>query len=62
MKVHYGTKVFELERKTTVKRILEKLQIVPETVIVAKNGELVTEDEMVEPGDEVDIVRAISGG
>jgi sulfur carrier protein len=62
MKIHYGTKTFEWDRRTTVKRILEKLQIVPETVLVAKNGEIVTEDEPVNPGDEVDIVRAISGG
>jgi sulfur carrier protein len=62
VKIHYGTKTFEWDRKTTVKRILERLEILPETVIVARNGEMVTEDEQVSPGDEVDIVRAISGG
>ena len=46
MKIHYGTKTVEWDRRTTVKRILERLEIVPETVIVAKNGELVTEEDV----------------
>jgi thiamine biosynthesis protein ThiS len=46
----------------TVKELLKKLNINPITVIVAKNNELVTEDEKLNDKDEVKIISVISGG
>lgn len=46
----------------TVKELLKKLNINPITVIVAKNNELVTEDEKLSEKDEVKIISVISGG
>ena len=43
-------------------KLLEKLKINPETVIIAKNGELVTEDEKLGDKDEVKLLSVISGG
>jgi len=45
-----------------VRRLLEVLQIVPEGVVVAVNGDLVTRDTTIRVGDEVEIIRATSGG
>lgn len=62
MNVRYGRETHTFKRSLTVRTILERLDIVPAGVIVAVNGELVTRDERVQVGDEVEIIRAISGG
>lgn len=46
----------------TVKHALEKIDVLPETVIVTRRGELITEDELLEPGDVLKLVSVISGG
>jgi thiamine biosynthesis protein ThiS len=60
--VRYGRKRYEFEKAMTVRKLLKQLDIVPEGVIVAVNGSLVTSDTRVMPDDEVEIIRAISGG
>ena len=62
MKVKHGRLEHEFDREMTVRRLLEKLSIVPEGVVVAVNGELVTADTTIRVGDEVDVIRAVSGG
>ncbi len=62
MKVKHGRVEHEFDREMTVRRLLEKLGIVPEGVVVAVNGELVTADTTIRVDDEVDIIRAVSGG
>lgn len=62
MKVKHGRSEHEFDREMTVRRLLETLDIVPEGVVVAVNGELVTADITVRLDDEVEIIRAISGG
>lgn len=62
MKVKHGRSEHEFDREMTVRRLLETLDIVPEGVVVAINGELVTTDITVRLDDEVEIIRAISGG
>ena len=48
--------------KGSASQLLEFLKINPETVIIAKNDELVTEDERLMDEDEVKILSVISGG
>lgn len=62
-------KVFiERENKTvnlkakTVKEVLNKLKINPETVLTVVNDELVTDDKKLGEKDEVKILSVISGG
>lgn len=62
MLVRYGRKRYEFEKPMTVRKLLKTLDIVPEGVIVAVNGSLVTSDTRAMPEDEVEIIRAISGG
>lgn len=62
MKVRYGRQLREFDRPMRVRDILVVMDIVPEGVIVAVNGDLVTSDTLAEPGDDVEVIRAISGG
>lgn len=62
-------KVFiEKEDKTkevkakTIKEVLAKLKINPETVLTVVNDELVTEDKKLSNKDEVKLLSVISGG
>ena len=62
MKVRYGDKEFDFEKRMSALKLLRQLEILAETVVVTRNGEIVTEDEMLEVGDEVELIRVISGG
>ena len=46
----------------TAKDLLHLLKINPETVIVARNGSLVTLDAKFEDSDKIKILSVISGG
>ena len=41
---------------------LKKCDIVPESVIATRNGELILEDEILNDGDVIKLVKVISGG
>ena len=43
----------ELSGKTTIRNLLEDLNISSETVVTKQNGEVVIEDSQIEDGDEV---------
>jgi len=62
MDVKYRGNYYQFNRKMTVKRILEELNINPETVMVARNGKLVTKDETIDQKDSITIIHVISGG
>ncbi|MEE8401222.1 MAG: MoaD/ThiS family protein [Candidatus Hydrothermarchaeaceae archaeon] len=52
----------KIENDTTVEKILEKLGINRETVVVSKNGEITIEEDTLKKGDEIEIIKIISGG
>jgi sulfur carrier protein ThiS len=41
---------------------LKKSNIVPEAVIAIRDGEMITDDEILRSGDEIKLVAVISGG
>ncbi len=51
-----------LEEKATIASLLKKIGINPVEVVVAKNGEVVTEDSKIEDGDDIKVFSVISGG
>lgn len=55
-------KTVELGSEASVTDLLEKLNINPVTVIVARDGELILEDEKLNNNDEIKILSVISGG
>jgi len=46
----------------SVRELLNKLKLNPGTVIIAKNNEVVIEDELLNSDDDIRIVPVISGG
>ncbi|PIN73784.1 thiamine biosynthesis protein ThiS [Candidatus Woesearchaeota archaeon CG10_big_fil_rev_8_21_14_0_10_45_16] len=47
---------------TSVNDLLEQLKINPETVLVVRNKEVITEDEILSENDNLQILSVISGG
>jgi sulfur carrier protein ThiS len=55
-------KEFEVKNGMTLLSSLEKVGILPESVIATREGELILEDEILTDGDVVKLVSVISGG
>lgn len=55
-------KEYEVKAGMTVMHALEKIGVLPESVIATRNGEVITEDEILREGDVVKLVMVISGG
>jgi len=55
-------KVYEVKGGMTLLAALEKTNILPETVIATRDGELIPEDEILRDGEDVRLVAVISGG
>lgn len=62
MNIIYRDKTWQMADALTVTQLLERLEVLPENVLVIRNGKLVSEDHPLSPGDEVKIVDVISGG
>jgi thiamine biosynthesis protein ThiS len=62
MRVTYRDKQWQFDEALTVHQMLKRLRLLPESVLVVRNGHLVTEDRRLQPGDEVEIIAVISGG
>jgi sulfur carrier protein ThiS len=55
-------KVYEVKPGMTLLSALQKAQILPETVIAAREGELILEDEILRDNEEIKLLEVISGG
>ena len=53
---------YEVRSGMTIRDALKKVDIPSEAVLPVRNGELVTDDEILEDGDEIRLVAVISGG
>jgi len=51
-----------LDNNSIVSDLLKKLSINPVTVIVARNNELILEDDKLKDNDKIKILSVISGG
>lgn len=47
---------------TTIAKLIDELGINRETVVVSKNGSITIEEDSLKAGDEVEIIKIISGG
>jgi len=56
----------DLERKipegSSIKELLKLLEIPTETVVVKKNQSIVIEEEIIQDGDTIEIIKVIYGG
>ncbi len=53
---------FKIKPGQTVRSALEKLGIPNEAVLATREGELLTDEEIVEWGDVIKLIAVISGG
>ncbi len=53
---------WEVEPGKTARDTIKQLNLNPESHLVVVNGELVSDDTILQPGDEVELIAAISGG
>jgi sulfur carrier protein len=61
-KVVLRNQEFEIKHGMTVRKALQKLNIEPDSVLATRNGELLTDDEIVKENDVIKLVPVISGG
>lgn len=54
--------VFEETKDLTVGKVFKKLNILPETYLCVREGDLITERELLKDGDVIRFVPVISGG
>jgi sulfur carrier protein len=52
----------ETPEDCTIKELLKILEIPSETVVVKKNQSIVIEEELVQEGDTIEIIKVIYGG
>jgi sulfur carrier protein ThiS len=56
------SKKFETRPGMALHASLSKLGILPETVLATRNGEMITEDEILMDDDSIILIEVISGG
>ena len=62
MKIIYKGKELSYDKPCTVAQILKHFKLLPESVLVVRDGKLLTEDQHIPVDAELKIVSVISGG
>jgi sulfur carrier protein len=52
----------EAEEGKTIKNLLQMMEIPVETVVVKKNQAIIMEEELLEDGDVIEVIKVIYGG
>jgi len=55
-------KEYEVKQGMMLLDALKKCNIVPESVIATRDGEMILDDEILRDGEEIKLVAVISGG
>jgi sulfur carrier protein ThiS len=58
----YRRDTFTVRPGMTVRRAIMRCGLNPETTLAVRNGELITDEVVIEPGDKIRLVATISGG
>ena len=61
-KIIIRNKEYEIKPGMTIRKALQKQNIEPDSVLITRNGELITDDEIIRTNDEIKLVPVISGG
>jgi len=61
-KIIFRNNEYEVKHGMTIRIALQKLGIAPDSVLVIRNGELITDDEIIQINDLIKLVPVISGG
>jgi sulfur carrier protein ThiS len=55
-------KEYRVKVGMTIRDALFKIDIQPDTVLITRDGELITDDEILREEDEIKLIAVISGG
>lgn len=55
-------KQLDIDEGKTVKNLLQMMEIPVETVVVKKNQSIIIEEELIEDGDIIEVIKVIYGG
>ena len=61
-KIILRKKEYEIRTGMTIRSALLRMDIQPESVLPTREGELVSEEEIIKDGDAITLVSVISGG
>jgi sulfur carrier protein ThiS len=53
---------YEVKAGMTLRHTLERIGVNPQSVLATRNGEMLTEDELVHEGEVIQLISVISGG
>ena len=62
VKLVLRTREYEVKPGMTLLSALEKSNIIPESVIATRDGEIILDDEILKDGQVIKLVQVISGG
>ena len=62
VKLILRNKEYEVKPGMTLLSALQKISVIPESVIATRDGEMILDDEILKDGDVVKLVAVISGG
>jgi len=62
VKLILRNKEYEVKAGMTLLAALQKINVLPESVIATREGEMILEDEILKDGDVVKLIAVISGG
>lgn len=53
---------YEVKPGMTLRSALEKIEVSPESVLATRNGEMITDDNILQDGEVIRLIAVISGG
>jgi sulfur carrier protein ThiS len=62
VKIILRKREYEVRPGMTLLAALQKIEVLAESVIATRNGEVIGDDEVLQDGDEIKLIAAISGG
>ncbi len=60
--VTYRDRTWEVKAGSTIRHVIEKAGLNPESVLAVRDGRLINEAVLTEDGDSVKLVSVVSGG
>jgi sulfur carrier protein ThiS len=62
VKVIYRGKTWEVKPGSTVRHVIEKAGLNPESILAMREGRLINEATLTQDGDTIKLVAVVSGG
>ena len=60
--IKFRDKEFEVKAGMTARDAIKKMDILPDSVLITRDAELITDDEILQEGDHIRLIAVISGG